>query len=285
MEPMCGVEATAALLNYGLDLKNKRDPLYHTELEQSCALHYWTGLTFSFTQEESLSIVKLLLSKDVDILHAQDNQGFSPIIRAANSTNLAVLEYLSERADVTRVEKFEALELAGAAIFANGTADEKRTSKSLDRHQKGLWKWTVTDYPFCTLSILERKHHALWNHETAKTSLQLILTTDQFHLNYRNSLFDIDRYTISITFQVVKMLIAFPEMQNHKTMQWLFQVVHRNKPEQFGTRLLYMARNDDRNIHHFDTIRLLCDAGVDIQTLLSKIGTLLFMSSPVWVKS
>jgi len=47
-------------------------------------------------------------------------------------------------------------------------------------------------------------------------------------------------------------------------MKWLFQVVHRNKPEKFGTRLLHMACEDKENIiHHFDTILLLLNAGAD----------------------
>jgi len=369
MKSMCGIDATVALINYGLDLK-QRDSLSYGG---GTILHYWASLPSSYTQEESLSIVKLLLSKDADLLHVQDKGGFSPIIRAANSTNLAVLEYLLERADVTRVEKIEALELAGAVILTNFAGDEELRQKAFDcwrralhsrqietkesdpivkiplarlsggkvewvtttqleeliqqssqyaiqsllvrlrifsgkswaaieplfnryfqdifeaiehlenrydlildilwamldsirlfdRHQKGLWKWTVTvaHRLFCTLSTLEREHHGLWNHETAKTSLQLILATDQFHLDDRGSLFDVNRYAITIPFQVVKTLIAFPEMQSHKTMQWLFQVVHRNKPEKFGTHLLHMACK--ANSHQFDAIRLLLDAGAD----------------------
>jgi len=132
-----------------------------------------------------------------------------------------------------------------------------------DWHQEGLWEWTVivANYLTYTLSTLEREHPALWNYETVKTSLQLILATDQFHLDDRASFINADRYGIDVPYHVVKLLIAFPEMKNHKTMKWLFQVVHRNKPEKFGTLLLHMACKD--NMHHFDTIRLLLDAGAD----------------------
>jgi len=64
------------------------------------------------------------------------------------------------------------------------------------------------------------------------------------------------------------MLIEFPEMQNFNSIKWLFQVVHRNKPEKFGTRLLHTACKDERNItHHFDTISLLLDAGADANSV------------------
>jgi len=310
-EHLCGVNATAALINYGLDL-TKRSP----KLEQTL-LHYWVdGLRRGITEEEALIIVKLLLNKGAD-LHVRDKWGFTPILRAANSCtfgtrpNLTILDYLLERDDVTREEKIEALELAGAAILDNCAGDQELLSKAFDywrralhlrqletdesgliiktplarlsggkvewvtstqleeliqqpfqhhiqsllvrlriysgkswaavkslitpyfgemsiedledteqydlildivwaimdsirlfdQRQKGLWELTVdvTYYLTCILSTLEREHNALWNHETIKTSLQLILATDQFHLDHRENKFDTDQYDMRTT--------------------------------------------------------------------------------------
>jgi len=380
--PMCGMDATAALINYGMDLK-LRDP---SPYGVGTLLHYWAGLPSGKLEEESLYIVKMLLIKDADLLQAQDNLGLSPIYRAANSTafgirpNLAVLDYLLERSDLNRLERIEALELAGAVILGNGAADAELRPKAFDywrralhlrqleteesgpiiktpltrlsggkvewttltqleeliqqplqymiqsllvrlrifagkswaavesfiylycqdmegieheinelildilwalldtihlfnRHQKRLWERTiqVAYYLTNTLSILEIKRHALWNNDTIKTSLQLILATDQFHLDDRENNYnadtdtdtDTDGCSMNILFQVAETLVAFPEMQNHETMKWLFQVVHQNKPEQFGRRLLHIACIAKMNIHHFATIRLLLDAGAD----------------------
>jgi len=370
MQRSCGVDATAALINHGLDL-TKRSPN-----SEKTILHHWTGFPCYITEEDSLTIVKLLLVNGAD-LHVQNKWGCSPILQAANNfkfasrPNLTVLDYLLERDDVTREEKIEALELAGAAIISNcgdellpkafdywrrvlhlreieteeagpiiktplarqsGRKIEWVTSTQLesliqqpfhhqlqallvklricsgmswaavkssicpyfedrildclehgeeyglildilwamqdticqfDRHQKGLWEWTVIVAQSLTsiLYTLEREHHALWDYGTVKTSLQLILATDQFHLDDRESFSNANRYDLGIPFHVVKMLITFPELKNYETMKWLFQVVHRNKPEKFGTHLIHMACK--ANTHHFDIIRLLLDAGAD----------------------
>jgi len=378
MQPMCGFDATAALINHGLDLK-LRDPLPY---DCGTILHCWAGLPSCSTEEQSLSIVKLLLNKDADLLYLQNNRGFSPILSAANSKkpgvlpNLAVLDYLLERDDVTREEKIEAMELAGAAILSDCVGDEQLVPKAFDywrralhlrliqsanshpiiktplmrlsggkvewvtldqletifqqpfeyniqgflvrlrilsgkswaaviefcipyfynfvferylelgqrldliveilwamldtirlfdRKQKNLWELTVliTHFLMRTLSTLETRDPALANHETTKTSLQLIVATDQFHLDNRESFYDADQYSMGILFPAIKMLITVPEMLTINTMKWLFQVVHRNKPERFGTRLLHMACQDEGNIHYFATIRLLLDAGTD----------------------
>jgi len=52
-------------------------------------------------------------------------------------------------------------------------------------------------------------------------------------------------------------------LENEKVMQWLFQLMRRDKPEQFGTLLLHEACQDRHSFHYLATIRLLIDAGAD----------------------
>jgi len=124
MEKMCGIGATTALINHGLDLK-RRNPSTGETL-----LHHWVGFPVyswanrlrCFTEEDSSSIVKLLVEKGADLL-ARDDNGLTPLLRAANHFNLKVLDYLIEREEYDQTEKMIAMELAGAAIlFDSGNA-------------------------------------------------------------------------------------------------------------------------------------------------------------------
>jgi len=119
MERMCGIDATTTLVNHGLDLKrcNRRTGV--------TLLHYWASCPHDFTEEDSLTIIKLLVEKGANVL-ARDNDGFTPLLRAAygsndngglQTLNLSILDFLLERDEYSRIEKIEAMELAGAEIL------------------------------------------------------------------------------------------------------------------------------------------------------------------------
>jgi len=116
MEPMCGVDAITMLINHGLDLK-RRNPQTGETLLLSVM-----SRTSSYTEEGSLAIIKKLAEKGVDLL-ARDASGFTPLLRAADDKlyhgrlYLSIFEFLLERDEYSRIEKIEALELAGATIL------------------------------------------------------------------------------------------------------------------------------------------------------------------------
>jgi len=118
VEKLCGAGAIIALINHGLDLK-RRNPLTGETL-----LHSVASRSRYFNEEDSLAIVKLLVERGADLL-ALDGNGYTPLRKAADDTyddhrslNLDVLDYLLERDEYNRMEKIEALELAGATILS-----------------------------------------------------------------------------------------------------------------------------------------------------------------------
>jgi len=113
---VCGIDAITALINHGMDL-NRRVPF-----TKETILNYWARLSYDSTEEESLAVAQLLLERGAN-LNIQDGRGFTPIINAAQSRNLAVLDYMLERNDISRKEKIDAMELAGAVILSDNTND------------------------------------------------------------------------------------------------------------------------------------------------------------------
>jgi len=126
----CNFEAVTLLINHGLDL-TLRDPKSSMTL-----LSHWVCVPPDVTEEQSLSVVKLLIDKGVDIL-ARDTFGFTPILKSAIFRNLSILDYLLERDDVPRMDKIDALELAGAVILCD-TKYASLRPKAFDYWRKAL---------------------------------------------------------------------------------------------------------------------------------------------------
>lgn len=127
MTNLCDSNTTAitALINSGMSLE-QRNP-YHGYT----VLHHWAGnplgiLLESRTEEQSpLAVVKLLVEKGANLM-ALNNNGFTPILKAAHEflahssrENYSILEYLLERDEIDRKEKIEAMELVGAVILSD----------------------------------------------------------------------------------------------------------------------------------------------------------------------
>jgi len=160
MNNLCSVDTTIALINHGMDLK-RRDTYYGMTV-----LHYWASPYRDATEEESLTIVKLLIEKGADLM-ATDNSGFTPIMTAANCLDgtrlyLNLLEFFLERNDITIMEKIEAMELAGAKIpscaknarptafdFWRRATHLRQTDgsyqKKLGQKSLGTVEWTTSD--------------------------------------------------------------------------------------------------------------------------------------------
>jgi len=118
MKSNCGAEAAKALINHGLDL-TQRDPTSSMTI-----LNFWARRTVDVTEEQSLSVVKLLVDQGADLL-ARDRHGLTPILTAAIggiTPNFSVLDYLLKRNDVPRMDKIIALELVGSVILGTKNA-------------------------------------------------------------------------------------------------------------------------------------------------------------------
>jgi len=112
---LCRADVITELINHVMDIKQRE------QFTNRTVLHYWAGDIELEEQEESLTIVKLLIEKGADLL-ALDYWGFTPLLKAAigreiECTNVKVLDFLLEREEYSRAEKIEAMELAGAVIL------------------------------------------------------------------------------------------------------------------------------------------------------------------------
>lgn len=136
MRELCSADITTRLINHGMNL-NQRNP----ETGET-VLHHWASLPKGITEKDSLVVVKLLLEKDANLVIIQDNSGLTPILRAANGRggvcpNLNVLNFLLEREEFSRMEKIEAMELAGAVILSN-TANASQFQQAFEYWRRAL---------------------------------------------------------------------------------------------------------------------------------------------------
>jgi len=97
---------TIELINHGMNLLQKNSA-GETVLHRCTDLHYHHE---RLTDNDLLTVVKLLVEKGADLM-ARDNQNFTPILTAANSSNWAALDFLLERDEIHRMEKIDAMEL------------------------------------------------------------------------------------------------------------------------------------------------------------------------------
>jgi len=89
-------------------------------------LHYWSYIRRPIdnpitAEEDTLTVVKLLLDKGADPM-ARDYEGFTPILLSAfnisgSKITNAVLNFFLEREEIGRLQKIDAMELAGAVII------------------------------------------------------------------------------------------------------------------------------------------------------------------------
>jgi len=109
MMKYCGVDATIALVNYGLDLS-----LVNWKAET--ILHYWSRSDHAIAEEERLDVVRHLIDHGAD-LSAQDDAGFIPILTSAESYTCKVFDLLFEEDLLDREKQIDALELAGSYLL------------------------------------------------------------------------------------------------------------------------------------------------------------------------
>jgi len=92
-EEMCRVDATTALINYGLDLNRRRN----NPPTGGTILHHWASYCpYDLTEEDSLDIVQLLAEKGADLM-VRDDEGFNPLLTAANLSHTKMLDYLLDQ--------------------------------------------------------------------------------------------------------------------------------------------------------------------------------------------
>jgi len=116
MMTYCGVDATIALVKYGLDL-NLRN------WEGKSILHYWNKSHYNITEEERLKVVRLLVDSGAD-LNAQDNSGFTPILTSAESKSFGILDFLLENNVIDRNQKIDAMELVCSQLLLDTDPDD-----------------------------------------------------------------------------------------------------------------------------------------------------------------
>jgi len=105
---MCRADVITELVNNGMDLK-QCDPF-----ENGTVLHHWAG-NFD-EQEESMTIVKLLIEKGADLL-ALDGWSFTPLLEAANGRSGEYhkgFRFPLERSHYSREEKIVMIRLSVA---------------------------------------------------------------------------------------------------------------------------------------------------------------------------
>jgi len=121
-----------------------------------------------------------------------------------------------------------------------------------DAHEEGLW--------FTTLEVIRSLNNALIKLGDRKdpfltvkiieTSLELILTTDQFHLNNRESVYDIELYVHmdSMTL-LIDLLADLPQMINEESIiEPLSELVRRDQRRHpLNGSLLHMACHEKKN--------------------------------------
>jgi len=123
MRYLCGVEATIALVNHDLNLQQRN-------LKGETILHSWIGFLSCKSEEERLGIIQLLADRDSSLMMARDNDGFTPILRAAQRCNLNLLDWMLKRPEIDRREKIDAVELAGSCLLMSGEEEDEELSGS-----------------------------------------------------------------------------------------------------------------------------------------------------------
>jgi len=389
MSELFGISSLSALIDRGLNL-NHRTPNDKGGLTM---MNYFAGQERDcHTQAEVLDIVKLLLDRGADP-HLKSGvgstmMGLTTIMSAVYYCNEAVLNFLLGRSEISRMEKIDALELAGAInlrrgvhnlkdkafeywrkslqlrliktdgsgpmvktrnkIQKSGRIREWMTAEELERviknpsehltqsllvglrilsntswfalkwfiqpvyskplhqhfipiycglttHQKlnmlwlilgtlqgydareeGLWPVTlkfVEDLIETLLELRRKNVYPFMNGETIKTSLGLILATDQFHVTNRESVgnYYINTYMKSML-DLIKMLVGLPWMLDGENMTILSVLIrrdqrrggHDNYQRRSDASLLQMACDDSQYFPDGDrlpTIRLILAAG------------------------
>jgi len=75
-------------------------------------LNQWTNRSSfdGLSANEFFAFVQLLVEEGADVM-ARDNNGFTPIFKAANRFSWNVVHFLMARSEMGRLEKIEALEM------------------------------------------------------------------------------------------------------------------------------------------------------------------------------
>jgi len=108
----------------------------------------------------------------------------------------------------------------------------------------------------------------LLNENTIKKSLELILATDKFHLEDRETIADNKLgMHMDLMFKLIVMLAELPHLMNKDSMESLIELVQRDqrRSPKDGKLLLHMACGNHSNIQHLaiPTVDLLLRAGAD----------------------
>lgn len=150
LDACCDAEVLNDLINYGMDRSYYGTPI----------LHHWASLppihlNPGGTTFDPLPVVQLLVNKGADLL-ARDGGGRTPILIASLASdigptfhlkahdtafmgafNFEVFDFFLEREEIGRMEKIEALELAGAEILSG----RNTVSDTPDSQKKAFEYW------------------------------------------------------------------------------------------------------------------------------------------------
>jgi len=155
----CGSNEVTLLIEHGMSLTQR------CKLNNRTVLHYWAS-EFP-NRDSSVKVVQLLLKKGAD-LQARDSQNLTPVLVAAqclcdcySSPEFPVLNFLSKNEDIDRMERIDALELAGAVILSNSIFDYDRYTP----HAFDFWRQALPLYGTCskTTLILETVSYREWS--------------------------------------------------------------------------------------------------------------------------
>ncbi len=121
----CVSDVIIALIEHGMSVNNR-----YPNLKVNSLLNHCIG-------KKSLAVVELLVERGAN-LHIQDGWGFTPIIRAAFYNRWNIFDFLLGRKEISRIERIEALELAGAVILSDVTPSHCSLPKEIEFWRESL---------------------------------------------------------------------------------------------------------------------------------------------------
>ena len=154
----CDSDEVTLLIEHGMSLTQR------CKLKNQTVLHHCASKFPNW--DSSVEVVQLLLDKGAD-LHARDAQNLTPFLASAQypsdggPNSMLVLNFLLKRDDIDRMERIDALELAGAVILSNSILDNDRyTPRAFD-----YWRQALHLYGTCrkTTLVLETVSYTEWS--------------------------------------------------------------------------------------------------------------------------
>jgi len=147
------------------------------------------------------------------------------------------------------------------------------TIRRFDRRKSRLWEWTIYAFRFLVsaLSGIVEFQPQLFNADTIKTSLDLFLATDQFHLDDRERDFDLEAWSSESLEQLTAMFQRFPQVLDEHNSKCMNRLVAQRERNREGLLLLASCKKEVDE-HYLVNVRTHLKAGADPNSGLDRSG-------------